>query len=148
MATDKDATESKDSSGFFSTLDNDAKRDLDELAEWFRTAEMVAQGESTWRCVDIAKFQKINPLLTKLDVDKDGCKFTLYRISGCMTIQKGPGLHNFFFPLLGTVDIHGVRLEPGKFTRFTTDQDIDAQLDFLVISVPEAFSMSDDDKLK
>ncbi|EFW18794.1 hypothetical protein CPSG_04340 [Coccidioides posadasii str. Silveira] len=30
-----------------------------------------------------------------------------------------------------------VRLEPGKYTRFMSDQVVNAQLDFLVISVPE-----------
>ncbi|EEH06971.1 hypothetical protein HCBG_05191 [Histoplasma capsulatum G186AR] len=149
MASDKDDTESKDTSKFEfpSTIDSDAKGDLDELAKWFRAAEMVTQGKNTWRCVDMARFQKVYPLLSKLKLDK-GCKFTLYRISGYTTILKGPGFDNLFFPLLGAVDIHGVRFEPGKYTRFTSNQVVDAQLDFLIISVPEEVSMSNESRLE
>ncbi|EGC41367.1 conserved hypothetical protein [Histoplasma capsulatum var. duboisii H88] len=72
MASNKDDTESKDTSEFEfpSTIDSDAKGDLNELAEWFRAAEMVTQGKNTWCCVDMARFQKVYPLLSKLKLDK------------------------------------------------------------------------------
>ncbi|QSS60951.1 extracellular SCP domain-containing protein Pry1 [Histoplasma capsulatum] len=46
MASDKDDTKSKDTREFefSSTIDSNAKRDWDELAEWFRTAEMCPPG--------------------------------------------------------------------------------------------------------
>lgn len=60
----------------------------------------------------------------------------LLRVSGRMDILKDPKLDNLFFPLSGAADVCGQRVEFGKYLRFTSEQVVDAQLDFLVVSVP------------
>ncbi|KKZ59925.1 hypothetical protein EMCG_05262 [[Emmonsia] crescens] len=70
MAFNKDDTESKNTSEFSSTIDSNAKRDLNELAEWFQTAEMINQGKNTHHCIDMTRFQKIDLLLSKLKLNK------------------------------------------------------------------------------
>ncbi|KAJ5100799.1 hypothetical protein N7456_006851 [Penicillium angulare] len=120
--------------------DPDASTKLLGLAEWLKNAEMKQEG-NLLQCVDKDAFKQTLPLLKALGYDKiTGFGYALYRTSGESEISKFPGLKTLFFPLhvpAGKVEVAGEPLKPGECTQFDNSVTFSAQLDYLIIYLPE-----------
>lgn len=58
------------------------------------------------------------------------------RISGKVTLTKDRGYDNLLFPF-GNVNVAGEELQPGDFIRLVRTEQLDAELDCLLVVVPE-----------
>ncbi|KAI1955348.1 hypothetical protein LOZ58_006805 [Ophidiomyces ophidiicola] len=119
------------------TLNNDATERLQELGKWFKTANITLEKENVWRCVDPDRFEKWKPFLNCLGLYKEGNGFTLWRVSGNVTIGPDRGYYGLFFPISGAADISNYHVNPGEYIQFTEPQLISANLDFLTALVQE-----------
>ncbi|OJD20239.1 hypothetical protein ACJ73_08431 [Blastomyces percursus] len=141
VAADQGTAELKDSSSSPVSIESDAKKDLDELAKWLRKAKMIQKEECRWLCDDPQRSVAPRTLLQKMNLYKGGYVIALSRISGKTIVKKDKGFDNLFIPLSGEIDVCGQHLKPGQYVRFTSDQVVDAQLDFLTVAVPETTSV-------
>ncbi|KAJ5232500.1 hypothetical protein N7468_005456 [Penicillium chermesinum] len=120
--------------------DPSASSKLHDLAEWLKDAEMKQQG-NLLQCVDKDTFKKTLPLLMALGCHKiTGFGYAIYRTSGNSEVSKLPNLKTLFFPLnvpAGEVEVAGEALKRGTCTQFDETVTFNAQLDYLVIYIPE-----------
>lgn len=125
-----------------------ALSDLTDLAIWVRESAEMKQENSLLRCVDKDLYIRTLPLLRKLGYDRiKGYGYQICRISGKTQITKPPHLKTLFFPLsVGSgsdstaseeLQVEGEVLRPGTFTQFNNTLVLDAQLDCLIVYVPE-----------
>ncbi|KAL4766952.1 hypothetical protein BDW60DRAFT_170838 [Aspergillus nidulans var. acristatus] len=128
------------------SLSPPASEYLESIAKWFTTAEVkevVVEDQNMsdskmFKCVDMARFNILEPLLSELKLKSAG--FTLWRVSGNITIEKKKGLDNLFFPLSideNGIEVGGTKLMRHDFMRLTSDQPWSGDLDFLLVVIPE-----------
>ncbi|KAJ5982106.1 hypothetical protein N7451_012206 [Penicillium sp. IBT 35674x] len=126
----------------------DAELPMSQLAEWVHKSAKMKTENNLLKCVDENLHGKTSPLLAVLGYDQiQGYGYMIYRISGTTEIIKRPHLKTLFFPLSissgsekndsGEVQVEGEVLRPGTFTQFDKTMTLNAQLDCLVVYLPE-----------
>ncbi|KAJ5654842.1 hypothetical protein N7490_001845 [Penicillium lividum] len=118
----------------------DASNKLEALAEWLCKYAEMKQQNNLIKCTDNKRLEKTLPLLKELGYAQiEGYGYDLYRISGETKIIKRHHLKNLFFPLsIGSeVQVAGETLTPGTFAQFDSTIVINAQLDCLIVYLPE-----------
>ncbi|KAJ5350225.1 hypothetical protein N7541_007952 [Penicillium brevicompactum] len=126
-----------------------ANSHLQELAKWvYESYESANIQRDKNICVDENQVDKTLPLLKALGYDKiPGYGFAIHRISGNTEIIKEDGIRTLFFPLSvgsgsksiasGNVKVAGVSLTPGTFMEIDGTTILNAQLDCLIVYLPE-----------
>ncbi|EED20954.1 hypothetical protein TSTA_081870 [Talaromyces stipitatus ATCC 10500] len=118
------------------TISAEALDKLRVVADWFQQPGIKVKTISAnmSKCIDPARSSKIAPLLVELGHRDKG--HSLWRLSGKSVFYKDPGFDNLFYPF-APVEVDGTKLEPGDFLRFVEDKPLTAELDCLIICVPE-----------
>ncbi|QQK42178.1 hypothetical protein Pdw03_5032 [Penicillium digitatum] len=108
----------------------------------------MKQEKSLIKCVDVDRYKKTLPVLKALGYDQiPGHGYHIYRTSGETEIIKRPDLKTLFFPLSvgsgndsvasGEVQVAGELLTPGNFIELNSTLTFTAQLDCLIVYLPE-----------
>ncbi|OJD28186.1 hypothetical protein ACJ73_00423 [Blastomyces percursus] len=118
------------------SMSDDAKKELEDLAKWFKTANLQAVMPNLSHCADPDCLTKMEPLLKELGLYEKGNGPILCRLSGKETIAKDPGFDNIFIPLSDELSICSHSLQPGQYIRSTSSQSLDTFADFVLVVVP------------
>ncbi|KAJ6070560.1 hypothetical protein N7467_011879 [Penicillium canescens] len=125
---------------------------LKDLATWLYESAEMKQEKNLIKCVDVDRYKKTLPLLKALGYDlplksSQGHGYHIYRTSGETEIIKRPDLKTLFFPLSvgsgnnsiasGEVQVAGETVAPGSFIHLDSTLTITAQLDCLIVYLPE-----------
>ncbi|KAJ6016449.1 hypothetical protein N7540_011040 [Penicillium herquei] len=126
----------------------DAQQDFEDLVKWVKDAQMEPERGKRNRlvCVDKGREEKVRPFLVKLGYAKVPHLASLQRICGDSSIDKPDDKDSVLvFPLSiaptseGTspenIQVSGVVLEPGTYVRLTKTLQLNAFLDYLMISL-------------
>ncbi|EER42293.1 conserved hypothetical protein [Histoplasma capsulatum H143] len=122
------------------TMSDVAKKELEDLAKWFKTAKLQAVMPNLSHCADPDHLKKMEPLLKELGLYKTGNGPILCRLSGKETIAIDDGFDNIFIPLTNELSICSHPLRPGQYIRSTNSQSLDTFADFVLVVVPAAKS--------
>ncbi|EEP83046.1 predicted protein [Uncinocarpus reesii 1704] len=119
------------------SMSDDAKKQLDDLADWFKTANVEKVRTHLSHYTGKDSLDKMQPLLKELGLYEKGSGSILCRLSGRETIAKDRGFDNIFIPLSHEFSIGNHTLRPGQYIRSECSQVLDTFTDFVLVLVPE-----------
>ncbi|ODH53353.1 hypothetical protein GX48_00549 [Paracoccidioides brasiliensis] len=120
------------------SISDDAKAELEALADWMPTSEMRQVTLYASVCTDNDRFDRLQPFLEKMGLWKEDFPHSLFSIAGYGSIPKHSGFDHILFPLSGSITISNTFIQPGEYMRYSTTQTFIANLDLLIVLVPEA----------
>ncbi|EEH34270.1 hypothetical protein PAAG_05319 [Paracoccidioides lutzii Pb01] len=97
------------------SMSDDAKAELEALADWMPTSEM-----------------------RQVTLYASDCTHSLFSVAGYGSIPKHSGFDHILFPLSGVLTISNTFIQPGEYMRYSTTQTFIANLDLLIVLIPEA----------
>ncbi|KAJ6117950.1 hypothetical protein N7523_005701 [Penicillium sp. IBT 18751x] len=132
-------------------LDDTTTKEVKNLALWVRQAKIKADKlkKNKVMCVDEARETNVRPLLDMLGYTNiPGHLASVQRITGESSIDNPRGDHLLLvFPLSveaepksigsGNEHIAGKTFKPGTYIKLTKTLELEARLDFLLVSLPE-----------